>query len=136
MPRSNTQIATLLSALWLAYLFNIVFRDIHEFIRPGFLQEVMTGTLHGTPLGGGLLLLGGILVNVPIAMVVLSVALSPKASRRANLIATPIAVVMAFLTVPFPGSSADWVHAVGEACILAYAFHVAWQWQPRYSAAI
>ncbi|PTX57639.1 hypothetical protein C8N43_2310 [Litoreibacter ponti] len=135
MPRTHTQTATLLSALWLAYIFNIIFRDIHEFIRPGVLQEVLTDSLNGTLLNEGLLLIGGILVNIPIAMIVLSVALSPVASRRANLIALPLSGIMAVLTMPFPGSSADWFHAFGELCILAYAAHIAWVWQPRYSAA-
>ena len=38
-------IKALLSTLWIFVLFNMVFRDLHEFGRPGFLEEIMTGSV-------------------------------------------------------------------------------------------
>src|SRR5215216_2702946 len=48
----------LLSTIWIFVLFNIAFRDIHEILRPGFLEEVMTGTINGVQMTEGFLLLG------------------------------------------------------------------------------
>ena len=76
-----------LSALWIVYLFNIIFRDIHEFVEPGFIQQVITGTFNGMQITEPLLLLGGFVSEVPIAMVLLSRLLPYGANRWANIIA-------------------------------------------------
>ncbi|MBT9317936.1 hypothetical protein [Leptothoe spongobia] len=39
-----------LSTLWIFFLFNLIFRDIHEFVEPGFIEEIMTGTSNGNPI--------------------------------------------------------------------------------------
>jgi hypothetical protein len=49
----------MLSTLWMFYLFNVIFRDIHEFIEPGFIEQVMTGTIDGFQITEPLLLFGG-----------------------------------------------------------------------------
>ena len=76
-----------LSALWLVFLLNIVFRDIHEFVEPGFIEEVMTGTLNGNPIEEHMLLLGGVMIEVPIVMVFFSRTLSYSANRWTNIVA-------------------------------------------------
>ncbi|MEM9928162.1 MAG: DUF6326 family protein [Cyanobacteria bacterium P01_D01_bin.50] len=76
----------LLSTLWIFILFNIIFRDIHEFVKPGFIEEVMTGTVNGVQINEPLLLLGGIMVEIPISMVLLSRILKYKVNRWANII--------------------------------------------------
>ena len=38
-----------LSTLWMFFLINIIFRDIDEFVEPGFMEEVLTGTVNGNP---------------------------------------------------------------------------------------
>lgn len=40
---STLEMKTRLSTLWIFTLLNVIFRDIHEFVRPGFLEELMTG---------------------------------------------------------------------------------------------
>jgi hypothetical protein len=46
-----------------------IFRDIHEFIEPGFIEQVMTGTFNGIQITEQLLLFGGFVAEVPISMV-------------------------------------------------------------------
>lgn len=53
-----------LSTLWMFYLFNTIFRDIHEFIEPGFIEQVMTGTFNGIQITENLLLFGGFVAEV------------------------------------------------------------------------
>ena len=43
-----TDMKAKLSTLWIFVLLNIIFRDIHEFFRPGLLEEMMTGVVNGT----------------------------------------------------------------------------------------
>ena len=89
-------IKTLLSTLWIFVLFNMIFRDLHEFGRPGFLEEIMTGIVNGVQITEELMLLGGIMAEVPISMVLLSRVLKYRVNRWANIIAgaTTIAFVI------------------------------------------
>lgn len=76
-----------LSTLWIFALFNIAFADIHEILRPGFLAEVMTGTIDGIQMTAGFLLLANIMTEIPIIMVLLSRVLPYGLNRWANIIA-------------------------------------------------
>ena len=54
----GTDIKAVLSTLWMFVLLNIIFRDIHDLFRPGFLEEMMTGSVNGTEVTEEALLLG------------------------------------------------------------------------------
>ena len=86
-------IKALLSTLWSFVLFNMIFRDLHEFGRPGFLEEIMTGIVNGVQITEKLMLLGGIMAEVPISMVLLSRVLKYRVNRWANIIAGVITMV-------------------------------------------
>jgi hypothetical protein len=116
----------LLSTLWIFVLFNIAFRDIHEILRPGFLEEVMTGTVNGVQMTEGFLLLGGMMLEVPIAMVLLSRVLPYRANRWANIIAGPIAI--ALIVVGAPSDLDDMFFASIEVVTLLFIVWYAWKW--------
>ena len=90
----GTDIKALLSTLWIFVLFNMIFRDLHEFGRPGFLEEIMTGIVNGVQITEELMLLGGIMAEVPISMVLLSRVLKYRINRWANIIAGAITIAM------------------------------------------
>ncbi len=92
-PNINSEQPARLSHLWIFVLFNIIFRDIHELFRPGFLAEIMTGTVNGSVMSEELLLLGGIMIEIPIAMVLLSHMLPPAVNRWVNLIGAPLTIL-------------------------------------------
>ncbi len=83
-----------LSALWITVLLNVLFRDVHEILRPGLIAEVMTGSLNGVALTDGVFLGAALLLQIPIAMVVLSHVLPPATNRRVNSVAA-LAALMA-----------------------------------------
>lgn len=116
-----------LSTLWLVFLLNIVFRDIHEFVEPGFIQEIMTGTLNGNPIQEHMLLVGGVMLEVPIAMVFLSWALPHRANRWANIIVATIYISIVIVT----GSTDldDTFHMIGEIGALSFIIWSAWRWR-------
>lgn len=87
-------IKALLSTLWIFVLFNMIFRDLHEFGRPGFLEEIMTGVVNGVQITEGLMLIGGIMAEIPISMVLLSRVLKYRVNRWANIIAGAITIAM------------------------------------------
>ena len=65
------QTRVLLSSLWLFFLLNIIFRDIHQFLSPGYMDWVIAGEMFGQKITDELLLFGGIAVEVMILMVLL-----------------------------------------------------------------
>lgn len=117
----------LLSTLWIFLLLNLIFRDIHEFLRPGFLHEAMTGTLNGTELTDELFLVAGILLEVPIAMVLLSRVLPIRPNRWANISAAIIA--LGIVVGGSPQDMDDMFFAVVEAITLGAVVLVAWTWR-------
>ena len=80
---------TRLSTLWVVVMFNMVFADILTFINPGALQELWAGQA-GVEITQGLLLGFAILLEIPIAMIVVSRVLKPGANRWANTVAAAI----------------------------------------------
>jgi hypothetical protein len=72
-----------LSTLWIVVMFNMVFADVLSFIKPGALQELWAGQA-GVQITPALLLVFALLLEIPIAMIVLSRILKPEANRWAN----------------------------------------------------
>ena len=116
-----------LSTLWMFYLFNVIFRDIHEFIEPGFIEQVMTGTFNGIQITEPLLLFGGFVVEVPISMVLFSRLLPYGANRWTNIIAAVI--TLAFEINNGTTDLDDTFHMVIEIAALSFIIWSAWRWR-------
>ena len=91
---------TLLSTLWVFILLNMVFRDIHQFVKAGFLAEIMTGVVNGVKITQELMLFGGFLAEVPIIMVLLSRILTDKINKWANITASVITMLVLMSALP------------------------------------
>ena len=121
----------LLSTLWIFVLLNVIFRDIHELISPGFIQEVMTGTVNGMQMSEELLFLGAIIVEVPIAMVLLARILQYRVNRWANMAAGVFTILVVFSNVPTDFD--DIFFAIVEVVSLLLIVWFAWKW-PKQEA--
>lgn len=124
---------TLLSALWLFILLNIIFRDIHQFVLASHLEMLLTGFYDGIEITEGLMLLGGFLVEVPIAMVLFSLLLKRRIGR-------PLTIFAAIITTGTLLSSAptdmdDTFHLVIELAALVAILWTAWTWPEQEHAA-
>ena len=80
----------LLSTLWIFVLLNIIFRDLHEFFRAGMVEEIITGT----PVSEQVMLIGGIMMEIPILMVLLSPILDYRINRWANIIIGAVVIAL------------------------------------------
>lgn len=119
---------TKLSTLWTVVLFNMIFRDLHEFARTGYLEDLLARTSGGEGISETLLLAAAIVLQIPIWMVFLSQVLRPGVNRRANLIAAPLMVA---LTVSFnltPDLDDAFFAGVEVVALLAVVWY-AWRWQ-------
>jgi hypothetical protein len=124
MDTINTK--TKLSALWLFILLNIIFRDLHQFGHEGFVEMLMTGTYNGVEITEALMLLGGFLAEVPIAMVLFSLLMTRRTSRPVTFLAALITT--ATLLSSTPSDMDDVFHLIVELVAMAAILRAAWMW--------
>ena len=110
-----------LSTLWVFVMFNMVFADIVGFLNPGALEEMIA-----MKPAQGLLLAFSILLEIPIAMIVLSRILQYRANRWANIIAGVITILW---VIGGGNTSVSYIFfaAIEVACMLLIAWY-AWNW--------
>ena len=121
----NMDIKVKLSTLWIFVLFNMIFADIVGFMNPGELKNIMTGNV-GIKITQELLLIFSIILEIPIAMILLSRVLSDKVNRWANIIAS-------FITILFVIGGGDaylsyiFFATIEVMCLLLIIWY-AWKW--------
>jgi hypothetical protein len=110
-----------LSTLWIFVLFNMVFADIVGLLNPGALEQMMA-----MKPAQGLLLVFSILVEIPIAMIVLSRLLKYRANRWANIIAGIITILW---VIGGGNISVSYIFfaTIEVACMLLIIWY-AWKW--------
>ena len=77
-----------LSTLWVFVMFNMLSADVLSFMLSGFAEEA--GEMQVTQ---GFMLVAAILMEIPIAMIVLSRVLAYRVNRWANIVAAVITIV-------------------------------------------
>ncbi len=121
----NTKV--LLSTLWIVVMINMLKADILSLYIPGATDEVAkTSAATGTPIP--LLMLGGaIMMEISIAMIILSRVLSFKVNRWVNIIVSLITIVFVV------GGGVSYPHylfiAAVEVICLLLVIWFAWKWQ-------
>ena len=119
-----------LSSLWVFVFLNMIFRDLHELGRPGFLEEIMTGVVNGVQVTDGLMLIGGIMIAVPLLMIPLIQFLNLRANRLANLVMGVLQIVSVVGVNRAPDLD-DVFFAVIELVALLLILRLAWNWTER-----
>jgi len=117
-----------LSSLWLVYLLNIIFRDIHEFIKAETLEKLLAGTYISMEVTQGLMLIGGILAAIPISMVFFSRVLPRQANRWANIVTAIL--MIAIIVTGMHTDLDDYFHSGVEVAALVGVIWLAWRWKP------
>ncbi|MCJ8278452.1 MAG: DUF6326 family protein [Rivularia sp. ALOHA_DT_140] len=87
---TDTQRKTLLSTMWIFVLLNMVYADILGMLRPGYLEFLQRISQQLT---GVTVLFFAILMEIAIAMVLLSRILNYKANRWTHFIAVPLTIL-------------------------------------------
>lgn len=119
----------ILSTLWLFATLNYIYADVTGLMDPALLNQYLTGTVNGLEMTGTFLLGGAIIVEIPIAMVLLSRILNYRANRWANIIAGSFKTVVVLLTM-FVGTAELYYIFFGGIEIITTAVIVlyAWNW--------
>jgi hypothetical protein len=117
-----------LAVLWTAFMFLYLYIDYFHLFMPGTLQDLLAGKAFIFEITQTFLLIVLAAVSVPAIMIVLSVFLSAKANRYANIIVA--AVYVPFTLFNLAGEV--WMHmvlgAVVELIFLLLIIRYAWKW--------
>ena len=121
---------TLLSMLWVFVTFNYVYADVFGLLDPQQLSMIMSGVVGGVNITQEFLLLGAVLMEIPIAMILLSRLLPYRHNRWANIGAAVIktAAVAASLTVTTPTMYYAFFCCIEIACTVFIVWY-AWCWK-------
>ena len=121
----------LLSTLWIFLVANYIYCDVFSHMVPAFIKELITGTIGSIQVTQGFLLTAAIMMEIPIAMIILSRVLKYRANRWANIIA---GAVMAAIQVGTMGMGTPstlhylFYSAIEVACNLFIVWY-AWKWR-------
>lgn len=116
-----------ISALWIVVLFNMTFRDFHEFLRTGYIEELLAMTSNGAQVSEGLLLAAAIVLQIPIGMIFLTQILNANVSRWANVIGAIIMIVGIAVNNLTPDLDDLFFYTIACAALFAIIWY-AWRW--------
>jgi len=88
-----------LSTLWVFATLNYLYCDLIGLMDSNLLKQYLTGNVEGLTINESFLLYAGILMEIPIAMVLLAKILAKKANCWANAIAGSIKTIVMIATL-------------------------------------
>jgi hypothetical protein len=120
---------TLLSILWIFAILNYLYCDIMGIMDVNLLKQYLTGSVGGMEINENFLLAAAILMEIPIAMVLLSRILDYKANRWANIIAGTIMTIVQTATL-FAGIPTKYYLfcSLIEIATTVVILRLAWKW--------
>ncbi len=119
-----------LSTLWIFVILNYLYCDIVALMDSELLKQFMTGNVGGIHLTQGFLLGASILMEIPIAMLLLSRILKYRANRWANIIAGTIMTTVQFSSLFFGSSPTIYYifFSIIEIACTSLIVWYAWKW--------
>ena len=119
-----------LSTLWIFATLNYLYCDVVTFMNPPMLKGYLAGHVGNIDITQGFLLAAGALVEIPMAMVLLSRVLSYPAARWANIVAGGLMTIVQFASL-FAGTLALYYvfFSVIEIGATAFILWQAWRWR-------
>jgi hypothetical protein len=130
MLKNKMDKKVLLSTLWIFALFNYLYCDIMGLMDVTLLNQYLTGNVGGMTINESFLLAAAILMEIPIAMVLLSRILNYGPNRWANIIAgiimTLVQIATLFAAVPTKYYLFFSIIEIATTIVIVW---LAWQWR-------
>lgn len=120
----------LLSTLWVFAVLNYLYCDVVSLMDSSLLQQYLTGTVEGMKLDQTFLFLAALLMEVSIAMTLLSRLLPPTANRWANIAAGAVTTAVQSATLLSPATAYYLFFSVLEIGATAAIVVIAAGWRP------
>lgn len=119
-----------LSTLWIFALFNYAYCDILGLMDSNLLNQILTGTVDGMNMTENFLLGAAVLMEIPIAMVLLSRILNHRANRWTNIIAGFIMTVVQIASLLMgPPTKYYLFCSIIEIATTLFIVWYAWRWK-------
>ena len=119
----------ILSTLWIVATLNYLYCDVVGLMDPDLLRQYLAGSVNGIHMTQGFLLGAGILVEIPIAMVLLSRVLRYRANRWTNIAAGFVMTAVQCSTLVLTPPRAYYVFfSILEVGCNALIVWYAWMW--------
>ena len=120
----------LLSTLWIFSILNYLYCDIMGLMDVNLLKQYLTGNVNGMEMNENLLLGAAILMEIPIAMVLLSRILNYMPNKWANIIAgiimTLVQIAALFAGVPTKYYLFCCIIEIATTIVIVW---LAWKWK-------
>lgn len=119
----------LLSTLWIFVMFNYLYCDVVGLMDPALLNQFISGQIGNMRITQGFLLGASILMEIPIAMILLSRILKYKVNRWANIIAGTLMTIVqvSSLFVGTPKTYYIFFSIIEISCTVFIVWY-AWKW--------
>ncbi|WP_328957101.1 DUF6326 family protein [Kitasatospora purpeofusca] len=125
-----------LAAAWTSFMFLYIYVDYLALYKPGFVDDILAGTVHEFDTGPTFVAIALTLIAVPILMILLSVTLPARVNRTINLVVATLYIPVSI----FNAAGESWTYSyfyglsIGlELLLLAFVLRSAWTW-PRRTA--
>lgn len=118
------------STLWIFATLNYLYCDVLALMDSQMLKQIITGTVGGIKMTQGFLLASAVLMEIPIALVLLSRILKYRINRWANIIAGTTMTVVQISSL-FMGSSPTSYYvffSIIEIASTSLIVWYAWKW--------
>lgn len=118
----------ILSTLWIFVTLNYLYCDVIGLMDPTLLNQYISGSVNGLDINENFLLAGAILMEIPIAMVLLSRILSYKSNRISNIAAGSVKTIAMIATL-FVGPTSYYIFFASiEIATTLFIVWYAWSW--------
>ncbi|XYH99265.1 DUF6326 family protein [Sorangium sp. So ce1128] len=122
----------LLSALWVFAMFNYLYADVMGLMDSTLLAQYLRGQVDSLRITREFLFGAAVLMEIPIAMTLLSRVLPHRANRWANIVAGIIKTAAVAGTLSFGSTTGYYLFfATIELACTALIVVLAWRWEPR-----
>ncbi|MEO3828296.1 DUF6326 family protein [Actinomadura sp. B10D3] len=143
-PRSQSTLEDLrmpvqakLAAAWTSFMFLYIYVDYLALYKPGFLDDLLAGTVHEFDTGPTFVAIALTLMAIPILMILLSVTLPARVNRTINLVVATLYIPVSM----FNAVGETWTYSyfyglsIGlEVLLLAFILRSAWAWPRRIAS--
>jgi hypothetical protein len=131
MNTKTAKMESRLSTLWIFVMFNYLYCDVLALMDAESLKGFLNGNVGGIEVTQGFLLSASILMEIPMAMVLLSRVLNYRANRWANIIAGTLMTVVQISSLFF-GSSPTSYYLFFSVIEMSCTAFIAWYaWKSR-----
>ena len=122
-----------LAAAWTSFMFLYIYVDYFALYKPGFVDDVLAGTVHEFDTGPTFVALALTLIAIPSLMILLSATMPARVNRTINLVVATLYIPVSVYNAVGESWSYSYFYGLSiglEVLILALILRSAWTW-PR-----